>query len=283
MAIKNVFVVGSGVMGSGIAQVTAEAGYNVTMMDIKDEFIKKGLANIENSLNRKIKKGTMQESDKAKTMSRIKTTTDLKDARDADLVIECVPEELPLKRDTFKQLDSICRKDTILASNTSALPISGIAAAAKSPERVIGTHFMNPVPMMKGVEVIPAAKTSAAVLEATKAYVKSIDKEPCIAKDYAGFIVTRIMDVMVNEGVQLVMDGNDPAEIDKAMKLCGNFPMGPLELCDLAGAEIVLHGAETMAAEFGERMMSPALLKSQVRAGLLGRKTGRGFYDYTQK
>jgi len=283
VAIKNVFVMGAGVMGGGIAQVSAEAGYNVTIMDIKDEFISKSLASIEKSLDRKIKKGTIQESDKANAMSRIKTTLDLKDAKDADLVVECAPEVLELKINIFKDLDEICPEQTILATNTSALPISAIAAATKRPAKVIGIHFMNPVPVMKGVEIIPGMQTSDDVLEASKEYVKSLDKEPCEAKDYAGFIVSRLVDVLMNEAIRCVMDGNKPEEVDKAMRLCCNFPIGPLELCDLAGADIVLHGLETLYAEFGERLMPAPLLKTMVRAGDLGRKTGRGFYDYTQQ
>ena len=283
MAIKNVFVLGAGVMGSGIAQVSAEAGYSVTMADIKDEFIQKGLASIEKSLDRKVNKGTIQESDKVATMSRIKTTLDIKDAKDADLVIEAAPEELELKKNIFKQLDEICLGKTILATNTSSLPVTAIADATKRPERVTGIHFMNPVPMIKGVEVIPGAKTTPDIVEASKEFVKSLGKEPCEAKDLAGFIVSRLVDVLMNEAIRCIMDGNKPEEVDKAMRLCCNFPIGPLELCDLAGADIVLHGTETMYAEFGERWMPAPLLKSMVEEGKLGRKTGRGFYDYTQQ
>lgn len=283
MIIKNVFVIGAGVMGNGIAQVSAEAGYSAMMSDIKDDFLEKGMASIEKSLDRKVKKGTYQESDKDKVMSRIKTTLDMKDARDADMVIEAAPEELNLKKSLFRELDSICPEHTILATNTSSLPIASIAAATRRPGKVIGIHFMNPVPVTKGVEIIPGVLTDSDVLEASKAYVRSLDKEPCEAKDYPGFIVTRLVDVLVNEAVRCVMDGNKPEEVDKAMKLCCNFPMGPLELCDLAGADIVLHGAETMYAEFGERLMPAPLLRSMVRAGKLGRKTGHGFYEYTQK
>jgi 3-hydroxybutyryl-CoA dehydrogenase len=283
VAIKSVFVIGAGTMGNGIAQVSAQAGYDVTMSDIKDEFIQKGLAAIEKSLDRSVKKGTMQESEKKAIIGRIKTTTDNKVAKNADLVIEAAPEILDLKKSIFKQLDEICKPDAILASNTSSLPIGAIAAVIKNPKRVLGIHFMNPVPVMKGVEVIPGRATAADVLEAAKEYVKKIGKEPCEARDYAGFIVSRLVDALMNEAFWCVMDGNKPEEVDKAVKLCLNHPMGPLELCDLAGADIVLHGLETMYEEFGERLMPAPLLKNMVRSGDLGRKTGRGFYDYTQK
>jgi 3-hydroxybutyryl-CoA dehydrogenase len=283
MAIKNVFVIGAGTMGNGIAQVSAQAGYSVTMSDIKDEFIKKGQAAIEKSLDRAVKKGTMPESEKAAIISRIKTTLNLKDAASADLVIEAAPEVLDLKKNIFRQLDEICQADAILATNTSSLPIGEIAATTKRPQKVIGIHFMNPVPVMKGVEVIPGRHTADDILAASKEYVKKLGKEPCEARDYAGFIVSRLVDALMNEAFYCVMDGNKPEEVDRAVKLCLNHPMGPLELCDLAGADIVLHGLETMYEEFGERLMPAPLLKNMVRSGDLGRKTGRGFYDYTQK
>ena len=283
MAIKSVFVIGAGTMGNGIAQVSAQAGYDVTMSDIKDEFVKKGMDAIGKSLDRSVKKGTMQEAEKKAIIGRIKTTLDVKDARNADLVIEAAPEILDLKKRIFKQLDEVCKPDAILATNTSSLPIGAIAAVTKNPKRVVGIHFMNPVPVMKGVEVIPGRATSAETLEAAKDYVKKIGKEPCEARDYAGFIVSRLVDALMNEAFYCVMDGNKPEEVDKAVKLCLNHPMGPLELCDLAGADIVMHGLETMYEEFGERLMPAPLLKNMVRSGDLGRKTGRGFYDYTQK
>jgi len=199
VAIKNVFVIGAGTMGNGIAQVGAQAGYNVTMSDVKDEFISRGMAAIEKSLDRGVKKGTMQESEKTELMARIKTTLDMNDARDADLVIEAAPEVIDLKKNIFKQLDEICKDDVILATNTSSLPVGEIAAATKRPEKVVGIHFMNPVPVMKGVEIIPGRHTSDDVLEASKEYVKSIGKEPCEARDYAGFIVSRLVDALMNE------------------------------------------------------------------------------------
>ena len=180
-------------------------------------------------------------------------------------------------------MDSICPEHTILASNTSALPISSMATATKRQPKVIGIHFMNPVPIMKGVEMIRGRHTSDETFQASKAFVESLGKEPCEAVDYAGFIVSRILDAMLNEAFYCVMDGNKPEEVDKAMKICANFPMGPLELCDLVGADIVLHGLETLHGEFGDRLLPAPLLTSMVRAGDLGRKTGRGFYGYTKK
>lgn len=283
MEIKNVLVMGSGVMGSGIAQVAAQAGYKVTIEDISEEYIQKGVASIDRSLSRGVKKGSISEQDKVNIMSRLSTATDLSSASDADLVIEAIPESLELKLSAFKELDSICQEHTILASNTSSLAISAMAAATKRQPKVIGIHFMNPVPVMKGVELIRGKHTSDETFQICKAFVESLSKEPCEAIDYAGFIVTRILDAMMNEAFHCVMDGNKPEEVDKAMRICCNFPMGPLELCDLVGADIVLHGLETLNEEFGDRLHPAPLLKTMVRAGDLGRKTGRGFYDYTKE
>lgn len=283
MAIQKVFVIGAGQMGNGIAQVSAQAGYDVIMSDIKDEFVQKGMETIGKSLDRSIKKGTMTEADKAAILARIKTTTNNADAKDADLIIEAAPENLDLKKSIFKQLDEISKPDAILASNTSSLPISEIATVIKDPGRFIGIHFMNPVPVMKGVEVIVGKKTSQATLAAAKEYIKKIGKESCEAQDHAGFIVSRLVDALMNEAFWCIMDGNKPEEIDKAVKFCLNHPMGPLELCDLAGADTVLHGLETMYGEFGDRLKPAPILENMVKESKLGRKTGKGFYDYTQK
>jgi len=280
MEINNVFVMGAGVMGSGISQAAGEAGYKVSMQDTSDEFVKRGLDNIEKGLSRKVKKATITEHDKLDVRSRIRTTINIGDAKDADLVIEAIPEILDLKVKAFKELDDICPEHTILASNTSALPISVMAAATRREPKVIGIHFMNPAPVMKGVELIRGRHTSDDTFQTCKAFVESLGKEPCEAIDYAGFIVSRVLDAMMNEAVHCVMDGNKPEEVDKAMRICCNFPMGPLELCDLAGLDIVLHGLETLYKEFGERLRPAPLLKSMVRAGELGRKVKQGFYSY---
>ena len=285
MEIKHVFVIGAGVMGHGIAQVSAQAGYKVTMEDITDELLQKGMGSIEKSLSRGVAKGNINEDDMANILSRISLTTEINSASNADLVIEAMPEELELKLATFRELDNICPPHTILASNTSALPISAMSTATRSQRqaRVIGIHFMNPVPLMKGVEIIPGRHTSDETVQISREFVQSLGKEPCEAVDYAGFIVSRIVDAMMNEAFYCIMDGNKPEQVDRAMKFCCNFPMGPLELCDLAGADVVLHGLETLRREFGDRLRPAPLLASMVRAGDLGRKTGRGFYDYTPK
>jgi len=279
MKVKRVFVMGAGVMGNGIVQVTAQARYEVVMMDIEEDLIKRALGSIDKSLSKKVSKGSISEDDKREILSRITTTTDINGAKSADLVIEAIPEVMELKVNVFKQLDTICSEHTILASNTSALPISAMAAATKREPRVVGIHFMNPVPVMKGVEIISGRHTSGETLQISKDFVVSLGKEPCEAVDYAGFIVSRILDAMMNEAFYCVMDGNSPEEVDKAMRTCCNFPMGPLELCDLAGADIVYHGLETMHKEFGDRLRPAPLLVSMVRAGDLGRKTGQGFYN----
>jgi 3-hydroxybutyryl-CoA dehydrogenase len=280
MKIEKIFVMGAGVMGNGIAQVTAQAHYDVVMMDISEDLLKRALDSIDNGLSKKVSKGSISKEDKQGILSRITTTVDINGAKGADLVIEAIPEIMELKVKTFKELDAICPEHTILASNTSALPISAMAAATRREPKVVGIHFMNPVPVMKGVEIIPARHTSGETLQSSKDFVRSLGKEPCEAVDYAGFIVSRILDAMMNEAFYCVMDGNKPEEVDRAMRTCCNFPMGPLELCDLAGADIVYHGLETMQKEFGERLRPAPALVSMVRAGELGRKTGRGFYDY---
>jgi 3-hydroxybutyryl-CoA dehydrogenase len=280
MKIERVFVQGAGTMGKGIAQVTALAGIPVALMDLTKDITDKSLHSIETSLQKSVDQGRMKESEKSEALSRIRATTEVQAAGEADLVIEAVYEDLEVKRTVFKKLDAICRPSAILASNTSALSIAAIASATNRPEKVIGIHFMNPVPRMRGVEIIRAMTTSDETLASVKAYLQRLGKEVIEAVDYAGFIVSRILDAMLNEAVKCVMDGNKPEEIDKAMKICTNFPMGPLELIDMVGTEIVLHGLETMQADFGDQYCPAPLLRQMVRSKHLGRKTKRGFYKY---
>ncbi len=280
MEIKCIFIQGAGVMGSGIAQVSAQAGFEVILMDLTKELVDKGINSIDRGLKRLVEKGKMGEDERSNILSRIRPVTDIKEAENADIAIEAVFEDMEVKKKVFKNLDEICPSHTILASNTSSLPIAEMARATKRPDKVLGIHFMNPVPVMRGVEIIRAITTSDETIAVAKEYVRRLGKEVCEAVDYAGFIVSRILDAMLNEAVRCVMDGNRPEEVDKAMRLCTNFPMGPLELIDLAGADIVLHGLETMEKDLGERFHPAPLLRQMVRAGRLGRKTGKGFYDY---
>jgi len=280
--IRKVYVVGAGVMGSGIAQVVADSGYEVKLYDLRKEIIDSAMANIENSLEKFVKKGKKTNGEKSNILSRISPSLDLSDASDSDFVIEAVFEELAIKEELFRELDGKCKEEAILGTNTSSLPISYVAAATSRREKVIGTHFMNPVPLMQGVEIIPGIETSEETINTTKAFIRSLGKEPVVARDYAGFIASRVLDVMLNEAVRCVMDGNEPEEIDKTMKFCCNFPMGPLELIDLAGADILLHVLETMEKEYGDRYHPAPLLRQMVRARHLGRKTGRGFYNYSK-
>jgi len=281
MKIRYIFIQGAGTMGSGIAQVSAQAGFEVIMMDLSMELVQKGMNSIEKSLQRSVDKGKMQVEEKLAILSHIKPVTDIKETKTADLAIEAVLEDLEVKKKVFKALDEVCPPHTILASNTSALPIAAMASATKRPDKVLGLHFMNPVPVMRGVEIIRAMTTSDETMAIGREYLKRLGKEVVEAVDYAGFIVSRVLDAMLNEAVKCVMDGNRPEEVDKAMKVCTNFPMGPLELIDLAGVDIVLHGLETMEKDFGDRYHPAPLLRQMVRAGHLGRKSGKGFYDYT--
>lgn len=279
--MKTISVIGSGAMGLGIAQVSAVAGYDVILNDISKESLSNAVASITKRLKKMVTKEKITDTQMNGVLGRIKTTTDLKEAcNEADLLIECVFENLELKKGLFEKFDQYCKPNTILATNTSAIPITEIAGATQRGKRVIGIHFMNPVPLMKGVEVIRGQLTSDETMEITLEYIKQIGKDPIIAIDYAGFIITRLLDVLMNEAVKLVQEGNSPEEIDKAMRLCAGHPMGPCTLLDLVGAEIAMHGMETMARDFGDRYKPHPMLKKRVQAGLLGKKSGKGFYNY---
>lgn len=282
MNIENIAVIGAGAMGLGIAQVSAVAGYQVVLNDISEAALEKAQAAMEKSLEKMAAKSKITVLEKEAALARIRLTTNLEAAcSTADLLVECVFENLELKKEMFAKFDQYCHGDTILGTNTSAIPVTEIAGTSKRGKNIVGIHFMNPVPLMKGVEVIRGQLTSDKTMEITLAYIKKLGKEPAMAVDYAGFIVSRLLDVLMNEAVQLVQEGNSPEEIDKAMRLCAGHPMGPCALLDLVGGEIAVHGMETMAKDFGDKYKPHPLLKKMVRAGLLGKKTGQGFHTYT--
>jgi len=281
MKIKKITVIGAGIMGSGVAQVSSLAGYDVALQDIDNHAIDRAKSTIESSLAKIAAKGKITQEQTGDAISRITCTTDLKEAvGDSDLIIEAVFEDLEIKQNLFKKLEELTRPSTILASNTSALPITEIASFIGRGKNVIGIHFMNPVPLMKGVEIIRSQTTSDDTFNTVKAYLIQIGKEPIEAIDYAGFIVSRLVDVLMNEAVKLVQEGNRPEDIDRAMELCAGHPMGPCRLLDLVGAEIAMHGLNTMARDFGDEYKPHPLLKKRVLGGLLGKKTGQGFYTY---
>jgi len=282
MEIKKVCVVGSGIMGGGIAQVSAQAGYEVIMVDVKQEFLDRGLGAIKNSLGKFVKKDMMNQADVDKILAKIHTSTDLKDAvKDADCVIEAVFERAEVKLQVFRQLEEACPEQTILASNTSGIPIGLLASATRRLDKVIGVHFMNPVPMMKSVEVIKSLLTSEETLKASVDFVKSLGKEPVVVKDSPGFIVNRIGAVMWNEAAKVLGENLATIEdIDKITRLSFGWPMGPFELLDLLGIDVVTDFLEGVYQQTGWERYKPApVLKRMVEIGYVGRKVGKGFYE----
>lgn len=286
MVIKTIGVVGAGSMGAGIANLAALNGFNVVLRDIEDRFLEGAMARLDKFMSKSVERGKMTEEQKQETIGRIQTTTKLEDLKDVDVVIEAVIEDLELKKDVFSQLDEIVKEDVILATNTSSMSITEIAAATKRPDRVAGMHFFNPAQLMKLVEIVRGYETSDDTVYALKALSGQLKKEVVeVKKDTPGFIVNRIMIPQFIEAIRLLEEGVASVEdIDKAVKFGLNYPMGPFELQDYAGVDIGYYVMEYFNNEFNDpRFAPPLLMKQMMRAGRFGKKSGAGFYDYEEK
>ncbi|MGH4051975.1 MAG: 3-hydroxybutyryl-CoA dehydrogenase [Clostridium sp.] len=282
--MKKIFVLGAGTMGAGIVQTFAVSGCEVIMRDIKDEFVDRGLATIKKNLERLVKKEKITQAQMEEILSRITGTTDMQLAADCDLVVEAAVEIMKIKKEIFAELDKICKPETILSSNTSSLSITEVGAATSRPDKVIGMHFFNPAPMMKLVEIIKGMGTSDETFDAVKEIAIAIGKDPVEVAEAPGFVVNRILIPMVNEAIGILAEGIASAEdIDKAMKLGANHPMGPLGLGDLIGLDVCLAIMDVLYTETGDtKYRAHSLLRKYVRGGLLGRKTKKGIFDYSK-
>lgn len=282
--MEKICVIGAGTMGAGIAQAFAQHGYEVIIRDIKDEFVARGIAMITKNINRLVTKGKITQEEAENILARVSGTVDLNNIADVDLVIEAAVENMEIKKSIFRELDSICKPEAILASNTSSLSITEVGAATGRPDKVIGMHFFNPAPVMKLVEVIRGMSTSQETFDKVEAVSKDIQKEPVEVKEAPGFVVNRILIPMINEAVGIYAEGIASADdIDKAMMLGANHVMGPLALGDLIGLDVCLAIMDVLYKETGDtKYRAHSLLRKYVRAGWLGRKTGKGFHEYNK-
>lgn len=283
MDIKNVAIVGAGTMGNGIAHVFAVAGFGVTLVDTQEAFLERALASIDANLQRQVKKEKLTAADAEASLSRIRTSTELSAVKSAQLVVEAVTENAEVKKDIFRQIDQKCGPDAILASNTSSISITEIAAVTKRPERVVGMHFFNPVPVMTLVEVIRGLATSEDVFNSVLTLSRTLGKTPVAVNDFPGFVSNRVLMPMINEAIYCVMEGvAEPKAIDTVMKLGMAHPMGPLALADFIGLDVCLHIMTVLHENLGEDKYRPCpLLRKMVAAGRIGKKSGGGFYEYS--
>ena len=281
MDIKTIAVIGSGVMGGGIAQVAAQCGYEVILEDLKKEYVIAGLAKIRERLDKRVEEGKLDLKDREAALSRIRISTTLEECCDADLIIEAAVENEEVKKDIFRQLDAVCSEETIFASNTSSIPIGRLALATRKPGRFAGMHFMNPAYIMKLVEVVKGAGTSEKTADAIRAVCDRIGKTAVVVNDSPGFVISRLLATMINDAIFCLREGVATKEgIDTIMKLGANHPMGPLELADLMGLDVCLEILKVLQSDLGEKYRPCPLLVEKVSAGKLGRKSGEGFYEY---
>jgi 3-hydroxybutyryl-CoA dehydrogenase len=281
MEIQKIGIIGSGIMGSGIAQAAAQSGLEVVLMDKEDDYVRRGLEKIKERLEKRISEGKLQSSERGKTLSNITITTSLEDCKNADMIIEAVVENEEIKRQIFRELDVLCQEETVFTSNTSSISITKLAQATQRPGRMAGMHFMNPAHIMKLIEVVRGLRTSEETIGTLKAVAEKMGKVPVVVNDFPGFIASRVMMAMINDAIYCLQEGiSSKEDIDSIMKLGAHHPMGPLELADLMGLDICLNILEVLHAGLGEKYKPSPLLRNMVAAGKLGKKNAEGFYEY---